>query len=117
MSKIDDLNKWLQIANIFAPMVLSVVKGGDKIAPFIPTVTKAIVDAEMTGAPGADKKAGVLATVSDGIAVANATGKVHLDPTEVIPIVSSSIDDVIEVINIVHQKAAPPTTPAPSQGS
>jgi hypothetical protein len=101
------LDKFISIVRLLGPVVLAAVPGGQKIAPLIPTITGAIEDAEaIQGATGAEKKAHVLAIVEAGVATANATGKVTLDPAEVAAIADTGIDTVVQTIKVV-EKAHP----------
>lgn len=87
-----------------APLVLANVKGGDKLAPFVPVITHAITEAEaIPGASGEQKKAHVLNSVADAVTVLNATGKVALDPAEVQSIASDGIDLTVKIVKDVHQ--------------
>ena len=96
-------NKWFQLITGLAPLILANVKGGDKIAPVIPVIVSGIQEAEeIAGASGPDKKAHVLKTVDAGVAAANATGKVQLDPAEVQQVASDGIDAVIGTIHVVE---------------
>lgn len=112
--KADDLNQWLAIAALLAPAVLTRVKGGEKIAPFIPAITQGVIEAEqIKGASGAQKKAHVLNLVPVAVGVANATGKTHLDPVVIGSIVDSGIDAVIKAVNAVHATHVdPPALPS-----
>jgi hypothetical protein len=101
------LDKFISVLRVLGPVVLSTVPGGQKIAPLIPTITGAIEEAEaLPGATGAEKKAHVLAIVEAGVATANATGKVKLDPTEVAAIADKGIDTVVQTVKVV-EKAHP----------
>ena len=96
------LGKWLNIVKLIAPVVLANVKGGDKIAVLVPTITDAISEAEqIKGASGAEKKAHVLNVVQAGVVAANASGKVHLDPAEVQATASHGIDAVVDAIHVI----------------
>ena len=96
-------NKWFQLITGLAPMILANVKGGDKIAPVIPVIVAGIQEAEqIKGASGAAKKDHVLKTVEAGVAAANATGKVNLDPAAVRDAASDGIDAVIGTIHVVE---------------
>jgi hypothetical protein len=93
--------------------ILPLVKGGDKAAALVPTIAHAIETAEQHGGTGAEKKARAKAIVQDAITVANATGKVHLDPTAVDQTLDNGIDAVVGAVNIAHgatlHKVQPPT--------
>lgn len=113
------LDAFKNAVRVFAPIVLPMIPHGDKIAPLIPTITGAIEEAEaIKGASGAEKKAHVLAIVQAGVATANATGHVTLNPAEVGAIASNGIDAVIGAVKAVeqaHGDAPPlsgPTAPA-----
>src|SRR4051794_37381771 len=96
-------SKWFQLITGLAPLILANVKGGDKITPVIPVIVAGIQEAEqIAGASGADKKDHVLKTVDAGVAAANATGKVHLDPGEVQQIAGHGIDVVINTMHAVE---------------
>jgi hypothetical protein len=109
-------NKWFALITGLAPLILSNIKGGDKIAPVIPVIVSGIQEAEqIKGASGADKKAHVLKTVEAGVAAANATGKVKLDTAEVQAVASDGIDAVIGAVHVVEGAKvvkAPGTSPA-----
>jgi hypothetical protein len=98
-----DFNKFLAVVAALGPVVLSVVPGGGSIAPLIPTIVGAIVEAEaIKGATGAEKKAHVLNVVEAAVSVANATGKVTLKPEEVQGVASLGIDTVISTIHVIE---------------
>lgn len=106
------LHAFLDLVGKLAPVVLSAVPGGDKIAPLIPVITHAVTEAEqIKGASGADKKAHVLNVVDAAVTTLNATGKVKLDPAEVQAISANGIDAVIGAVHVVadaHTKAGVP---------
>ena len=78
------LTKFLDIIKLVAPVILASVPKGDKIAPLVPVIANGIAEAEqIKGASGAEKKAHVLSIVDAGVTSVNATGKLHLDPSEV----------------------------------
>lgn len=111
-----NLNKWLSVVAQLAPIVLLAVPGGAALAPLVPVITHAITEAEqIKGASGADKKAHVLSTVQDAVAVANASGKVKLDPAAVQQVASQGVDAVIGAVNVVQgaKVVKTPTTDAP----
>lgn len=98
-----DRKKFLFLVNALAPLVLANVKGGDKVAEFIPIVTDGIIAAEqIKGATGAEKKAHVLDLVAAGVAGANATGKVKLDASAVTTAAGDGIDAVIGAIHAIE---------------
>jgi hypothetical protein len=110
------LTKWLNLVKLVAPLVLSNVKGGDKIAEMIPTITDGIAEAEqIKGASGPEKKAHVLNVVHAGVAAANASGKVTLDQAEVQGIASDGIDAVVNTLHVIDgaKVVKPPPTPVP----
>lgn len=108
-----NLGAFINTVRILGPVVLATVPGGEKIAPLIPTITGAIEDAEaIKGASGAEKKAHVLNIVQAGIATANATGKVALDPAGVLVAASTGIDAVVATVNVVKAAHAAPFVPA-----
>ena len=115
MTKIDTLNKWLAIAQQFAPLVLASlpVAKAAKIAPFVPQLVQTIQDVEQTAAAGSDKKATVLAALADGVATANAAGA-HLDAAELAAIASPAIDTTIQVVNSIHALHATAGVPPPT---
>lgn len=109
-------SKWLNVVKLVAPIVLANVKGGDKIAAVIPVITDGIAEAEqIKGASGADKKAHVLNVVQAGVAAANATGKVKLDPAEVQAIASGGIDTVVNTIHAIDGAKVSKTQPSVSE--
>jgi hypothetical protein len=98
-----NFKKFLRIVEAFAPVVLSNVPKGEKIAPLIPVIIHGIQEAEqIPGASGAEKKAHVLEVVSAGVTAVNATGKVKLDPVEVADIASKGVDLTVQIVNDVH---------------
>jgi hypothetical protein len=98
-----DLDRFLMLVNALAPVVLEKVKGGDKVVRFIPSITQGIVAAEqIKGATGAEKKARVLEIVAAGVATANATGQVKLNPAAVAAAASGGIDAVINTIHAIE---------------
>jgi hypothetical protein len=97
-----DLKKFQALVLLLAPAVLLAVPGGEKIAPFVPVIATAIVAAEaIPGATGPEKRAHVLTIVAAGVTVANASGKLTLDPTEVATVAGKGIDAVIGTLHIV----------------
>ena len=107
-----DLHKFLTILNAVGPVVL-MASGGGPIATLVPVIIHAIGEAEqIKGATGAQKKAHVLAIVEAGVATANATGKVTLNPTEVHQVADDGIDAVLGTIQVIEGakvvKALPP---------
>lgn len=107
-----NLHKFLSIVEVVGPVVLASVPHGEKIAPMIPTITNAIGEAEqIKGASGAEKKAHVLSIVQAGVATANATGKVTLDPAEVATIASHGVDAVIGTVHAIEHATPDPTHP------
>lgn len=97
-----DLHKFLAIVNLVGPVVLAALPGGAVIAPMIPVIVAGIGEAQqIKGATGAQKKEHVMKIVQAGIAVANQTGKVKLDPTEVETVASNGIDTVISTIHVI----------------
>jgi hypothetical protein len=98
-----DFHKFLAVVNLVAPVVLAAVPGGEKIASMIPVIVAGIGEAEkIKGASGEEKKKHVLATVSAGVAAANNSGAVKLDPLEVERIASNGIDTVISTIHVIE---------------
>lgn len=102
------LGKFKALVRLLGPVVLSAVPGGEKIAPHVDTIVDAIETAEqIKGASGPEKKARVLEVVKKGVEVANATGKVTLDASEVEAIASHGIDAVVGAVNVVGAAGAP----------
>lgn len=98
-----DLHKFLTIVGSVGPLVLLAVPGAGAIAPLIPTIIGAIGEAEaIKGATAAQKKAHVLNVVAAGVATANATGKVTLNPTDVAAVASDGIDAVIGTVHVIE---------------
>jgi len=98
-----DLHKTLTLINLLAPIVLLNVKGGDKVAKFIPVITDGIVSAEqLKGATGAEKKAHVLEIVEDAVKISNATGKTQIDAAAVTAAASDGIDATIAAVHAVE---------------
>lgn len=101
------LDKFIAAVHAAAPL-LTLLPGGDKLAPFIPAVTGAIITAEqIPGLSGPEKKAAVEEIARTSIAVANATGKTHIDPQAAAAVVSHGIDTIIGTVRLVHQDPAP----------
>lgn len=91
------------MVGIFAPIILLNAPKGDKIAPFIPQIVNGIIEAEqIPGATGAQKKDHVMKIVKTGAVIANATGKVNLDPDEIAGITSKGIDLTIDVMHAAN---------------
>lgn len=98
-----DLRKFLEVVASVGPVVIAAIPGGQKIAPIVPKVIEAIGEAEkIRGASGAAKKAHVLNVVRSSVDVANATGRVKLNPAEVEKIASESIDTVIATVHVIE---------------
>jgi hypothetical protein len=97
------LDRFKQLLSMLAPVVLTAVPGGEKIAPFVPVIVHGIDEAEqIKDATGAEKKAHVLEIVKASVTVANATGKVKLDPAAVHAVASKGIDSVVGAIDIIE---------------
>jgi hypothetical protein len=95
------------------PAVLPLVPGGAKLAPFIPTITSAIGEAEqIKGASSVEKKQHVLNVVADAVTAVNATGKAKFDHAEANAAASAGVDAVVAAINAV-EKSKPAPKPAP----
>lgn len=106
-------SKFAAALTTLLPTVALLVPGGDKIAPYVPTILAGIAEAQkIPGATGAEKKAHVIALVSgaaDALAIAK-PGKT--DKAELIGIASTTIDTVITTIHAIEQAhAALPTLP------
>lgn len=98
-----NLTKFLGIVNALAPVVLLAVPGGAVIAPIVPVIVNAITEAEqISGASGPEKKAHVLNIVDAAVVTANATGKVHINPTEAADAASHGIDAVIGAVAVIE---------------
>lgn len=98
-----NLSRFLDVLNRVGPIFLPLVPGGDKIAVLVPVIVHAIGEAEqIQGATGPEKKAHVLSIVAAGVDVANSTGKLKLDPTEVHAVASEGIDTVISAIHVAE---------------
>jgi hypothetical protein len=109
-----DLEKFIAAVQLFTPMVLSQVPGGQKIAALVPTVTGAIVDAEaIAGATGAEKKAHALNIIAAGVVAANATGKVQLDAAAIAGIADKGIDAVVGTVKVIQAAHAVVPSHAP----
>ena len=97
------LDRFIEIVDRLGPAVLSVVPGGDKIAPIVPKILAGIKEAQaIKGASGAEKKAHVLAIVKAGADVANATGKVKISGDELQAIAGKGIDTVVEAVHVIE---------------
>lgn len=100
--------KFKNLVRLLGPLVLSSVPGGDKIAQHVDVVLGAIEEAEqMKDASGTKKKAHFLKIVAAGVQEANASGKVHLDPSAAQAIASHGADAIIATVNAVHRAPAP----------
>ena len=98
-----DLGKFAAMVNMLAPVVLMMVPKGEKVAPYVGSITAGIVAAQqIAGATGAEKKAHVLELVAAGVATANATGKVKLDQDEAVAVAGVVIDRVIGSVHAVE---------------
>jgi len=100
MPKKFNLDQFLKIANAVAPLALAGVPGGEKLEPLVPLITGSIAVAQaIPDATGPEKKALVQHLVRTGVTVANATGKIALDPVAIDQIADNGIDAVIGAIN------------------
>lgn len=98
-----DFHKFLDIVKLVGPNVLLMVPGGSAVAPLVPVIVHAIGEAEaIKGATGEEKKAHVLAVAASAVAVANASGKVNLNPSEVAAATSAGVDAVIGTIHVIE---------------
>lgn len=98
-----DLHKFLGLVQVFAPLVLSQVKGGEKIVAIIPDITNGIISAEqIRGATSEQKKAHVMEIVEHAVAVNNATNSTKFNVDEVKTVADNGIDAVVGTINIVE---------------
>jgi hypothetical protein len=98
-----NLGKFAAMVNMLAPVVLMMVPKGEKVAPYVGSITAGIVAAQqIKGATGAEKKAHVLDLVAAGVATANATGKVKLDQDEAVAVAGVVIDRVIGSVHAVE---------------
>lgn len=111
MAKFDDFLKFAALVTKTAPLLLSLIPGGDKIQPYIPKVVEGIQEAQqIPGATGADMKKHVITLVVKGIEEANLTGKVKVNPSDVVPILDHGIDTVVETVKLIHKpKTTTPT--------
>jgi hypothetical protein len=114
MSKMDNLNKWLDLFDKFAPIVFATLPADKaaKIAPVAETVVQTMRDVAQIAVPGADKKATVLAALASGVATANAAGA-HLDANELASIASPAIDTTILIVKAAHDLHAGMVVPVP----
>jgi hypothetical protein len=97
-----DLTKFLQIISLIGPGILMLTPGGDKLAPIVGTVIHAITVAQIQGGTGPEKLARAQAIIADGVAVTNATGKLHLDPAEVAKVADLGITAVIATVHVIQ---------------
>lgn len=103
--------KWLQLVQVFAPLILSFIP---RLAPLAPFVSNGIQEAEqLPGASSAEKQAHAIQIARNGIASVNAVaGHPLLDPTISDQLIGSAVNTVVSVTNLVH--AAHTGTPAPA---
>ena len=101
------LPKWLQLVEVFAPMVLAAA--GVPTSILLP-ITSAIAEAEqIPGASGPNKKAHVLNITKFAIELANIKhGSQVLDPLRVVAAVDEGIDLAVETIDLVHDATVEP---------
>lgn len=101
------MSTWLALVEKLLPFVLSAIP---KVPPsVIPIVMKGISDAEqIPGATGVQKKAAVMALVTDGLSGVDAvTGKPTVDVAGITNAVSQGIDTGVAVVNLVHAAQTP----------
>jgi hypothetical protein len=109
-----DLKQFLATLAVVAPALVLALPGGEKVAPYLPLITKGIADAQATpGATGATKRAFVLALVDDAVKVTALANPKLIDPALTVEAAGLTIDAIITTINAV-QKAhdALPGVPA-----
>jgi hypothetical protein len=99
--------KFVAALTTLAPIVLLLVPGGDKVAPFVPVILAGIAEAEkIKGATGPEKKAHVqslVAGVADGIALAKPG---EIDKEELLEASGSAIDAIIATIRVIETAQA-----------
>jgi hypothetical protein len=106
------LPNWLRLVFTYAPLVLSL---NPKTAAIAGPVADGIAEAELIpGADGPTKKAAVLQIAADAVASLNDQTRVNLPPAETQAAVSSAIDTIVSVANLVqkHAEAVAPVAPA-----
>lgn len=100
------MNKWLQLAELLAGPVLSIVN--PKLAPIAPQISAGIQEAEQLKAAGTitDKLAHVqnIANIAAN-SVNTAAGKTVVDTSSLNTAVQEGVDTAIAAINLIHQKA------------
>lgn len=99
-----NLKNWLQLVKMFAPMVLKQAGVPDR---YVDNAVDLIGHAEQLKLPGVDKKAHVLAGLTDILQA----GRVKELPA-IIAAASQGIDTTISVVNLVHK-----VTPATGTGA
>lgn len=97
-----DFHKFIQVVGLVGPIVLVSVPGGAVLAPLVGVVIHAITTAELKGGTGEEKLARAQAIIADGVQVANATGKVKLNPEEVRKVANDGITAVIGTIHVIE---------------
>jgi hypothetical protein len=109
-----NLNQWLSVFSLLAPIILALVPGAAKFAPLTGVILKGIADQQaIPGKVGAEKKAAVLALVTDGAQGVNLVKPNTIDIGLATEAAGHAIDAVITSINAVQTAhAAQPTVPA-----
>jgi len=103
MSKLENFNKWLAVAQILAPAALLAAPHGQQIAAAIPSIVGGIVAAEqIPGATGEAKKAHVMDLAMAAFSSLQQTGKLHIGQSDYQAAVSAGIDTTVKAINLVH---------------
>jgi hypothetical protein len=97
-------NKWLQLAQLLAPIILSTIK--PELAPIAGDISQGIQTAEqMVGAKGIQKLAYVqdlAAKTADAVNVAK--GKVVVDPAGLNVAVEQGVNTTVAVLNLLHKQ-------------
>ncbi len=97
------VGQFFSILTAVAPVVLLAVPGGAVIAPLVPLILKGIADAQAKpGATGPQKKAYVMALVSDAVKATSLVRPGILDQVLAIEAAGHGIDAVISSINAVQ---------------
>lgn len=107
------MDKWLSLAFQFLPMVLANVPHADKVAPYVPLITKAVVAAQETGKPGVDKKSAVMKDLDIAADIAN-VGPDKVDKALLLETASKGIDLGIDIVKKMHAAHAEPNLIAPA---
>jgi hypothetical protein len=95
-------NKWLQLLQTLAPVILGTVNPA--LIPIAGVITHAISTAENSGKNGPDKLASVVSITDDAVQAINLAGG-NINPSQVHEAVQEGVDTTIAVTNLIHNKS------------